>query len=1396
MNKKMMKRSLALGALMAFVITGSAMAADESYGSTMLDKDVTVSGGNLTYTADKSEIEDKKDRGYALGVTDGGSHTITLDEGKTLIVNNSLEGTDRNYGIVLSGNSGLDIKNNVSISVSSKNVKEVRALRLNGLGSSFNVDGNLNVSAKNEYDSSICASGIEAWNGGSINVSGDTLIEVYSAINDIYGIRLSGNQGKALTLNGKTKVIVNAADTHSGYAELLWLNMGTINFNDDVELIGHSDGTDSYVDGMFISADHSNAYDSIINFNGKLTNIDIDSNYSGYGMVISGGRSAVNLNGEEVNIKLKTTEAEAIGMLSQYGAIINSVDHTTINMDIRSSEHEARGIILEEYAKYNGNVNLLGNVNITANSKAGSIGIFNYSDDVNAKGEAIENADDGKAIIGGDLVITSSSAEGTATGIYSAGDYAVTTVLGNVNITADDYALFATENGVMNIGSEGKKIVLSGDVSAQNKAVINLVGDSEFSEANTEFSTVNDGVINLSGGNMSGSLNIAGGSNVNLTGATFTASDLEASLTGEGKLVISGNGKLETMSGQIFENGIDQTSDKTVLDSIDSGKINDIASSKLEFIGGSVVLNDAKYSDAYLNSAKDALGKDTLLIMNGTLVTKDGVENESSVENVAGKGENVIQNNVTAQSDKNLLIGQKLDSVDTVEGVEIKDSVANGFGVSDLDMAAGSTGLVITDDAKVTLAGNNGELVTVGGEVCEELDVIVGTTEMVGNAVSMAGTLNIGNDKKDSTLTGNVIVNGKDSSLNVNGNVVIKGDLTLNSGSVNAVGGTLDAIVIVTEDSTITGSVSGILSVEKDAVLNVGTANASASTSFENVNLNGSSVCFDPDWDKAAGQHGWKFDEKVDGNVLVARNNYVAIGTSETEAARTMFEKTGLKFGEKDITAVLYIAGNQSLYSGVGAWDPDKGSIYVDGSKTGEAGFENVKAGTFGAAANSLTMVDGSEVQNTAALSGIKESSIDKGAKLYIDGAKKGETYKILAGTGIDGVWELGNVISDNGLLKFEAVQGNDKTKFDVIASLKKVNDVYDNKVVIGNVVDYTLDKHEDSDAADFFNKAVSDKVNASKDAQISALNSAGAMSELAGVAHSTYAVSNILTDAVADHVSLSNELDHDTDIWAHYVHNKENVKGLSVANFGADYDAQYNGIVVGGDFYKKDNVVAGAALTYVDGNINGSTLAARTENDAEYYGVSVYGSVTNDDNAVIGDISYLHGKHEITQSNSGFALTGEPESDAFSVGVRVEKAIETEAGKFVPYAGVRYMHVGTANYTNSIGMSYDADDASLFLLPVGLKYSAETKAGKWTIRPVAELGYVWAMGDTDSAQTVSLNGAADGFGYDVTDEGSYFARIGVEAVSNNVTYGLGYEYQKGDSVKANKWMANLNFSF
>lgn len=315
-------------------------------------------------------------------------------------------------------------------------------------------------------------------------------------------------------------------------------------------------------------------------------------------------------------------------------------------------------------------------------------------------------------------------------------------------------------------------------------------------------------------------------------------------------------------------------------------------------------------------------------------------------------------------------------------------------------------------------------------------------------------------------------------------------------------------------------------------------------------------------------------------------------------------------------------------------------------------------------------------------------------------------------------------------------------------------------------------------------------------DKATAALNSVANMGELAGVNHGTYSMSNAMTDAVAHHLSLATHGEQDKDIWAHYIHNKEDIDGMDFGGVDGSYEAQYNGIVVGSDLYKNGKTTAGIALSYADGNINGSNFASSTKNEAEYYGASLYGRIDNGNSAILGDISYMHSDNDITQNNSGHEITASADADAFSIGIRAEQAYEAGAGKFVPYAGIRYMHLGTGNYDNSLGMSYDADDQNLWLLPVGVTYSAEVQSGDWTVKPIAEVGYVWTMGDRDTDQTVSLNGASDTFGFETADSGSFIGRLGIEAEKSDVTYGLSYEYQKGDTVKANKWMVNLTYSF
>ena len=971
---------------------------------------------------------------------------------------------------------------------------------------------------------------------------------------------------------------------------------------------------------------------------------------------------------------------------------------------------------------------------------------------------------------------------------------------GNDSVVTVNNSSISTKGSIF--AAAGGQIYLNGDANT----VYSLGGEDVFMAlTGSEDGENGDGLIEINGGTLKAEnlRYLVGKDDSNHWLAELKKDGYEIT---KGGIVLQGNGVIETQGNQIFERGVDVSSNEAVLNSTSGAVTNDAISYK----GGTLKLTDKKYSLNYVNSAKDALidyqsGSATKIVMTGILVTEDG-ENVIDVDRAADVSDDIELDQVTVNADKNLLVGSDADNASgDFDGVVVEDKVANGFSAGKLNLAAESKGMVITNAKNVTLGGSaGGELITVDGKTAD-IKVVVGTESVVNGADKQTGSFTIGNrlatSNTEYNLTGSVTVN-KDSALNVNGKTTVTGGVELNSGSVNIGNGTLVSNITAKGNTSITGAaeVEKLTGTDEKTVINIGNSKKAGNVTVETADLQGATVFLDPTWvdgaeitdaSKMALEAGKDGKVALNGKYVVGENSVMSFGVDNNEKAQETFAKTGLTWGgeEEAIIAGLYINGSVNL---------NGQAIVVDGNLT-EAEKAVTTAGTFTAAANSVVMVDGTTITGTndAAVTGATEVEVADSSKLYIDGAKNGETYHVISGVDTDG-WANANIISDNALIVFNGDGTTGDKKFDVTAKYQSVNNVYgDNAVVIDSIVDKTLaDKNAGDKAFDFFNAAANANNNATKAAQIAAFNSAANMGELAGVNHGTYSMSNAMTDAVARHLSLATHGEQDKDIWAHYIHNKEDIDGMDFGGVDGSYEAQYNGIVVGSDLYKNGKTTAGIALSYADGNINGSNIASSTKNDAEYYGASLYGRIDNGDSAILGDISYMHSDNDITQNNSGHEITASADADAFSIGIRAEQAYKAGAGKFVPYAGIRYMHLGAGDYSNSLGMEYNADDQNLWLLPVGVTYSAEVQSGDWTVKPIAEVGYVWTMGDRDTDQTVSLNGASDTFGFETADSGSFIGRLGIEAEKADVTYGLSYEYQKGDTVKANKWMANLTWSF
>ena len=622
---------------------------------------------------------------------------------------------------------------------------------------------------------------------------------------------------------------------------------------------------------------------------------------------------------------------------------------------------------------------------------------------------------------------------------------------------------------------------------------------------------------------------------------------------------------------------------------------------------------------------------------------------------------------------------------------------------------------------------------------------------------------------------GGVIGSGGYGTVNV-----VASDLTIDGNICGTYGGRKDtgeklALNVTADNLNMIGDINiGSLettgsSFNRDTEINI--------TVTENANITGDINVYGNDADKAGDDSILNVDFKNNAVLTGKINVEGELGTVNLGGNADMTSSSGIY--------KVTNGGNVNFTGGTWAvndWSGEDGNMSV-GTGAQVTLNDNVEAATVTLAEGSTTIVDADKVSGTVITA--KTTNVDKNAAIKVNNFDTGSTIQLFSNADTNKQVIANDQVTTNNLMQTVTLDDNKNLVIGVADASEVLPDVAIGGIITGLTVNNVHNA--------FFDDVLKsgDAAKASE-----ALNSVANMGELAGVNHGTYSMSNQMTDAVADHLSIATHGEQDKDIWAHYIHNKEDIDGMDLGGIEGSYDAQYNGIVVGSDLYKNGKVTAGVALSYADGNINGSNIASSTKNEAEYYGASLYGRIDNGDSAILGDISYMHSDNDITQNNSGHEITASADADAFSIGIRAEQAYKAGAGKFVPYAGIRYMHLGAGDYSNSLGMEYNADDLNLWLLPVGVTYSAEVQSGDWTVKPIAEVGYVWTMGDRDTDQTVSLNGASDTFGFKTADSGSFIGRLGIEAEKSDVTYGLSYEYQKGDTVKANKWMVNLTYSF
>lgn len=302
------------------------------------------------------------------------------------------------------------------------------------------------------------------------------------------------------------------------------------------------------------------------------------------------------------------------------------------------------------------------------------------------------------------------------------------------------------------------------------------------------------------------------------------------------------------------------------------------------------------------------------------------------------------------------------------------------------------------------------------------------------------------------------------------------------------------------------------------------------------------------------------------------------------------------------------------------------------------------------------------------------------------------------------------------------------------------------------------------------------------------AFEHAAAIAEMAGVTHGTYGFAQDFSGMIANHKGEG------SGIWANYLRQDKKVDGFQVAGRKAKYDVKYNGFLIGSDLISDENSRTGIAFAYADGS-HTEKDGVIGKNDTKYYGGDVYHHFTAGGIQYKADIGFIKSDNDLEQTQLGTTIKGSVDGNAFFAGIRAEKEIALGASSLTPYAGLRYYRIHTGDFTDSLGMKHETENANLWNLPVGVEFRHEVKNGNWSLTPVAEIGYNFAMGDKDTKETVSLGNAADTFSFDI-GESAFLARLGVEAENSTWTLGGGYRYQKGSDTQSNQWYIQAGYRF
>lgn len=825
------------------------------------------------------------------------------------------------------------------------------------------------------------------------------------------------------------------------------------------------------------------------------------------------------------------------------------------------------------------------------------------------------------------------------------------------------------------------------------------------------------------------------------------------------------------------------------------------------FGGGAAIAQSGNQQFAGDNAGKD------LSETNGAFATAETAGSDIELADgyivgVMGGGIAAVDNNAAASSNMNGTVNITIGGYEDEEGNELDPEVVGVFG-NGLAYFTGSSdfgknnlkgqAVVSAEDTNILVRGGSVDGIIGGGVAIDDSQSNVTNASAVTNGTAAitvtGGTVNTVNLDTISSIT------------SVNGVKAAAGNAAIAAGGI-ALGGGADAYVHEAEVNINGGTVNGDIyggGIAAYGWQSVGGSHVDSST----INLNGGTVT----GNVYAGGAASSMDLKDDGGYTYAS---ATVDTAVINLAGTTVD--GILYGTGTVTD----ADNAMTVSENG--DSINSTLNVIGTNTLSTvkptdGSESSKIQKFDAVnfkAGSETIVKDLTANGETALISGGKVTVEDGASLNVEALDStAGTYKIADQTADTSTfWKDSDLIYDRmGGYYATGVIGESNGSYDVnVAEVTPDN--------ANEAADSMTDALGVKDLRGMFREGMSDKwskldksFGAGKyldDWQLAEnktpYQKGMLFGEDAAVTGNTVSIARAMADNVTQRLSFTDDYvqeqgwaNQDGGVWAKYMHRKYETDGMSSSVGGIRSGTDYDGILVGMDLAKSGKFQSGVAIHYGSGEGDGLI----SHNDYDAWGITLYGGLKDEEAGtnLMADIGWMTSDNDIDGTVNGTRMSADRDVDAWTIGIRGEKEFVSGKNQIVPYAGLRYMSVNPGSYTTYYGgkeaFHNDAENQDLWLLPIGVSFRNETVTNSgWRITPKLDLSYIWAFGDTDTDMTVNASGYTGSLYYDVMDDSSWLATLGVEAEKDAWTFGINYGYQKGDDTKNKTWYVTAGYSF